>query len=109
MNQAAGGGGGGGGGEVDVDLSALDTIATQLDSGAEGLEGLAGSVPQSVDAGVMTGFVSGLLSEVVTSAGNIAEAMSGSADAVRDARGYYGRSDADADATMAEIHSVMHP
>jgi hypothetical protein len=94
-------------GGIDVDLSALDTIAAELDGAASGLEGLAGSVPRGVDAGPMTAVVASMLSQVVTSSGNVANALSGTAEGVRLARGYYQRADADASADMARIRQVM--
>lgn len=106
--QASSGGGGAGSG-IEVDLAALDSIAGQLDAGAEGLDGLAGSVPSGIDAGPMTGFVTGMLAQAASNAGTISDALSASAAAVRSARTYYQRTDADVDATMGEIGKVMKP
>lgn len=92
---------------IDVDLGALDTIASDLDGAAEGLEGLAGSVPRGIDAGPMTAVVASMLSQVVTSAGNVSTALSGSAESVRLARGYYASADADASADMDAIRQAM--
>lgn len=94
-------------GGIDVDLSALDTIAGELEGAASGLDGLAGSVPRGVDAGPMTAVVASMLSQVVTSSGNVAAALDGSADAVRLARGYYERADAESSAGMDRIRRVM--
>lgn len=94
---------------IDVDLSALDAIASGLDGASDALEGLAGGVPRGVDAGPMTAVVASMLSQVVTSAGNLSQALSGSADNVRLARGYYQRADADAAADMQQIRRVMEP
>ena len=68
---------------IDVDLSVLATIAGGLDSGASGLEGLAGGVPSGVDAGPMSAVVASMLSQVVDSAGNVSVALTGAADSVR--------------------------
>lgn len=96
-------------GGIDVDLDVLDTIAGDLEGAASGLEGLAGGVPRGVDAGPMTAVVASMLSQVVTSAANVSTALSGSAESVRLARGYYERADADASAGMARIRQVMEP
>ncbi len=94
---------------IDVDLGVLDTIADDLEGAATGLEGLAGSVPRGVDAGPMTAVVASMLSQVVTSAGNVSTALSGSAESVRLARAYYERADADASAGMGRIRQEMGP
>lgn len=103
------GGGGGAGSGIEVDLTAMDTIAGKLDSGAEGLDGLAGSVPSGVDAGPMTAYITGMLAQATSDAGTVSEALSASAAAVRAARTYYQRTDADVDATMGEIGKAMKP
>lgn len=92
---------------IDVGLGALDTIASDLDGAAAGLEGLAGSVPRGVDAGPMTAVVASMLSQVVNSAGNVSTALSGAAESVRLARSYYQRADAESAAGMDQIRRVM--
>lgn len=99
--------GGGGGTGIEVDLGTLDTIASRLDSGTQSLEGVADSVPSGVDAGPMTGFITGLLGRAASNAGTLSDGLSASAEAVRSARAYYQRTDADADATMSEITKAM--
>ena len=94
-------------GGIDVDLGALDAIATSLDGAASGLEGLAGGVPRGIDAGPMTAVVTSMLSQIVTSSGNLSTALGGTAESVRLARGYYERADADASADMDQIRQVM--
>lgn len=94
---------------IDVDKGVLDAIAGDLDAAAAGLEGLAGSVPSRVDAGPMTAVVASMLSQVVDSSGNVATALSGSAESVRLARRYYERADADASSGMDRIRRVMQP
>ncbi|WP_210649130.1 hypothetical protein [Nocardioides sp. SYSU D00065] len=94
-------------GGIDVDLGVLDTIASDLDGAADGIEGLAGSVPRGVDAGPMTAVIASMLSQVVSSAGNASTALSGSAESVRLARSYYQRADADSSAGMEQIRRVM--
>lgn len=94
---------------IDVDLSVLATVASGLDSGAAGLEGLAGSVPSGVDAGPMSAVVASMLSQVVDSAGNVSVALTGAADSVRLARSYYQRADAESSAGMDEIRRAMQP
>lgn len=96
-------------GGIDVDLDVLDTIAGDLEGAAGGLEGLADSVPRGVDAGPMTAVVASMLSQVVTSAGNVSAALTGSAESVRLARGYYERADAESSASMDRIRQVMEP
>ncbi len=44
----------------------------------------------------MTAVVASMLSQVVTSAGNVSNALTGTAEGVRLARSYYERADADA-------------
>jgi hypothetical protein len=92
---------------VDVDLAVLATIASGLDRGADGLENLAGSVPSAVDAGPMTAVVASMIGQVVDSAGNASESLSGVAELVRLARGYYERADADGSASLSEIEEAM--
>jgi hypothetical protein len=92
---------------VDVDLAVLSTIATTLDGGADGLEQLSGSVPSGVDAGPMTAVITSMLGQVVDSAGNVSEALTGVAELVRLARGYYERADADAASSLEEIKQAM--
>jgi hypothetical protein len=92
---------------IDVDLGVLGSIASGLDSGADGLEGLSGSVPGGIDAGPMTAVIAGMLSQVVDSAGNVSTSMSAAADAVRMSRRYYERADADAQAGMDQIREAM--
>ena len=94
---------------IDVDLSVLATIAGGLDSGASGLEGLAGGVPSGVDAGPMSAVVASMLSQVVDSAGNVSVALAGAADSVRLARTYFQSADADSSAGMDEIRRAMQP
>jgi hypothetical protein len=94
---------------IDVDLSVLDTIASGLDCGAAGLEGLAGGVPSGVDAGPMSAVIASMLSQVVDSAGNVSVALTGAADSVRLARSYYQRADAESSAGMDEIRRAMQP
>lgn len=94
-------------GGIDVDLGVLDAITVDLEGAAAGLEGLAGSVPRGIDAGPMTAVITSMISQVVTSAGNVSIALSGSAESVRLARGYYGRADADSSAGMGRIRQVM--
>lgn len=94
---------------IDVELSVLDGIAQGLDAGASGLEGLSGSVPASVDAGPMTSVIASMLSQIVDSAGNVSVALSGSAESVRLARGYYQRADAEASASLDAIRRAMQP
>lgn len=95
--------------DVDVDLTVLNQIATGLDTGATGLEGLSGSVPAGVDAGPMTGVVASMLSQIVSSAGNVSTSCSAAADQVRECRTYYLRTDADSKATLEDIRKVMTP
>lgn len=92
---------------IDVDLSVLDDIATGLDSGASGVEGLAADVPTGVDAGPMTAVIAGMLGQVVESAGNVSVSLSSAAEAVRLSRTYYARADADAQAGLDEIRSAV--
>ena len=94
---------------IDVDLSVLDAIAQDLDSGASGLEGLTGGVPSGVDAGPMTAVIASMLSQVVDSAGNVSVALSGSAETGRLARGYYQRADAESSAGLEAIRRAMQP
>lgn len=96
-------------GGIDVDLGALDAIAGDLEGAAQALEALAGGVPRGVDAGPMTAVVASMLSQVVTSAANVSNALTGTAEGVRLARGYYERADADASADMSQIRRVMEP
>ena len=92
---------------VDVDLAKLDTIAKKLDSGASGLEGLTSKVPAQVDAGPMSSVIAAMLSQIVSSAGNVAVSLEGSADAVRECRQYYRRADAESGAGFDAIKKVM--
>lgn len=94
---------------VDVDTEALGTIATSLDTAAAGLEDLAPGVPAHVDAGLMTAVVASMVSQIVTSAGTVSDALTGTAAEVRLARSYYERTDANASAGMDEIRNVMQP
>jgi hypothetical protein len=94
---------------IDVDLGALDSIAGDLETAASGLESLAGSVPRGVDGGPMTAVIASMLSQVVTSAGNVSTALTGSAESVRLARSYYQRADADSSADMNQIRQAMQP
>ena len=102
-------GGGGGGSAVDVDLAALASSAAPLDSAAEGLESLSGSVPTGVDAGPMTAFITQAIATLTQNAGTLSSALSASADAVRSSRDYYQRTDADVGASLSEIQQVMEP
>ena len=95
--------------DVDVDPAVLSQIATGLDTGATGLEGLSGSVPAGIDAGPMTGFVASMLSQIVSSAGNVSTSCTAAADQVRECRQYYLRTDADSKATLEDITKVMAP
>ena len=45
---------------VDVELGVLSDIASDLDNGAEGLEGLAGGVSSGIDAGPMTAVITSM-------------------------------------------------
>lgn len=92
---------------IDVDKGVLDAIATSLDDGASGLEGLAGSVPAGVDAGPMTAVVASMLGQVVDSAGNVSISMTGAAALVRECRAYYERSDASAEAGLDAVREAM--
>lgn len=92
---------------LDVDLGALATIASDLDSGAEDLESAADSAPATVDAGPMTAVIAAMLSQVSHSAGIVSTSMSAAADVVRDCRSYYLQADAEAAAGLTEIRSVV--
>jgi len=92
---------------IDVDLAALATMASDLDSGAENLDSAADSAPGSVDAGPMTPVISAMLSQITDSSGNVSTAMSAAADVVRECRAYYQRADADAEAGLADIQRAM--
>lgn len=92
---------------VDVELGVLSDIASDLNDGAEGLEGLAGGVPSGIDAGPMTAVITSMLSQIVDSSGNVSTAMSGAADAVEVCRRYYERADADAEAGLGDIKKAM--
>lgn len=94
---------------LDVDTDALGTIATALDTAAADLEDLASGVPAHVDAGLMTAVVASMVSQIVTSAGTVSDALTGTAAEVRTARSYYDRTDASASAGMEEIRGVMQP
>ncbi|KGN30758.1 hypothetical protein N802_06005 [Knoellia sinensis KCTC 19936] len=95
--------------DVDVDLNVLADIAKGLDDGAKGLEDLSGSVPAGIDAGPMTAVVAAMLSQIVTSAGNVSTSSTAAADLVRESRRYYARDDAEASATLEEINKIMKP
>lgn len=95
--------------EMYVDPAVLGAIADGLDHGAAGLEGLAGSVPSGVDAGLMTAVVSSMLAQVTDSAGTVSTSMSAAATLVRQCRTYYQRADADAAAGLSEIREAMQP
>jgi hypothetical protein len=95
--------------DIDVDLGVLSTIATTLDTAADGLEGLAGSVPRAVDAGPMTAVIASMLSQVVNSAGNVSTSLSSSAEMARLSRRYYERADADAATDLSGIRKVVDP
>ncbi|MCW2817924.1 MAG: hypothetical protein JWR42_711 [Marmoricola sp.] len=95
--------------DIDVDLPSLDTIATALDTGARGIDDLAGTTPGGIDAGPMTGVIAGMLSQVVNSAGNVSSSLTGAASLVRLSRQYYERADAEATASLTEIQQAMKP
>lgn len=95
--------------EMYVDLAVLGRIADALDRGADDLEDLAGSVPRGVDAGMMTGVISGMLAHVTDSAGNVSASMSGSGALVRQCRTYYQGADASATAGLSEIREAVQP
>lgn len=95
--------------EIDVDLSVLTTIAEDLDTGAAGLEGLAGSVPAGIDAGPMSAVVASMIAQVVDSAGNVSVALTAAADSVRMCRLYYLRADAESQAGLDDISRAMQP
>lgn len=92
-----------------VDRAVLTTIAAGLDSGANGLEDLAGSVPSGIDAGPMTGAIASMIAQVTDSAGTVSSSMSSSATLVRQARTYYDRADASASAGLSQIRKAMEP
>jgi hypothetical protein len=92
---------------IDVDTEVLDSIATGLDTGARGLEGLAGTVPGGIDAGPMTAVIASMLGQITDSAGNVSSSMAAAAETVRLCRRYYERADASADAEFGEIRTVM--
>lgn len=94
---------------IDVDQEVLGSIATDLDTGASGLEGLSGGVPVKVDAGPMTAVIASMLAQVVDSAGNVSVAMTAAADQVRESRRYYERADASSEADLDAIGKAMAP
>lgn len=93
--------------EMYVDLAVLAGIATELDAAADGLEGLAGSVPSGVDAGPMTAVIAAMLAQITDSAANVSQSLTASAELVRLCRRYYRQADADADAGLGEIREAM--
>ncbi|WP_121254523.1 hypothetical protein [Nocardioides ferulae] len=93
--------------ELYVDLAVLSDIAGELDLAADGLDGLAGSVPGGVDAGPMTAVINVMLAQVTDSAANVSESLTASAALVRLCRRYYQQADADADAGLSEIREAM--
>ncbi|GAB2980398.1 hypothetical protein [Nocardioides montaniterrae] len=94
---------------IDVDLGVLATIATSLDKGASGLDGLDATAATGVDAGPMTAVIAGMLSQVLDSAGNISDVLTATAGRVRECRTYYQRADASAAADLEAIHKAMTP
>ncbi|MCO7239286.1 hypothetical protein [Aeromicrobium sp. CnD17-E] len=92
---------------IDVDLAVLSTMATTLEEASDGLDGLSGSVPKNVDAGPMAPIIAAMLAQVTDSAGNVSSSLGATADAILQARQYYQRADADAEATFSEIDDVM--
>lgn len=92
---------------LDVDLDDLTTIATTLEQGSDGLEGLAGTVPAGVQAGPMTAVIASMISQITNSAGNVSDSMAGAAELVRLSRRYYLEADASADAGLTQIEQAM--
>jgi hypothetical protein len=94
---------------VDVDLEVHDAIASSLETGAQGLEGLSGGVPAGIDAGPMTAVITGMLSQIVDSAGNVSTSLTSAAEGVRLSRRYYEQSDASAQSGLEAIRKAMTP
>jgi hypothetical protein len=81
---------------TEVSISTLSAIASGLESGSTEIEGLGGSAPSGVDAGVMTAFVSSLLSTLSSSAAGVSEGIRAAASEVRAGAQAYGETDANA-------------
>ena len=86
--------------DIEVDLDDLVTIADGLGSAATSLEALAPGVPTGTVAGPMTAVISSMLSQIVTSTGNVQISLEASAANVELARMYYQRADAEAGASF---------
>ncbi|MGV9298349.1 MULTISPECIES: hypothetical protein [Amycolatopsis] len=74
----------------------LDGIRGQLSDARGQVEGLSGSVPQDVDAGLLTGPLDAALSSLVESAAQFSTALGGVADDVETGKKDYERAEADA-------------
>jgi hypothetical protein len=71
---------------VTIDPERIRGIGTTLDDAAEAIEALGASAPSSVDAGIMSGVVHGLLSKMTESTGNVSTALRAVADSVEGSR-----------------------
>jgi len=90
---------------TEVSLSTLASIASGLESGAQAVEGV-GAAPSGVDAGVMTAFISSLMSTLTSSAAGVSEGLSAAAAEVRAGATAYGETDASAQTGFQSYRNV---
>lgn len=87
----------------EVDPGALQGISKTLRSGSQSIEDTGGSVPESVDAGDLTGVISELVSVFTNAAGELSTGLMSAAEAVDDGGRVY-EADDDAAAQNFEAH-----
>jgi hypothetical protein len=61
--------------QLQIPPGLLDTVRSDLDKAASGLEDTAGGAPTGIDAGDMQGIVTAMMSRVVDNAATISEVM----------------------------------
>lgn len=92
---------------IDVDLAVLGTIATDLTDAGTTLSGIDTAGSSGVDAGPMTAVIASMVAQVIDSAANVADGLSGTGTLVGLSREYYQRADADAEVSLEDIRSTM--
>ncbi|MUM20112.1 hypothetical protein FZI91_00120 [Mycobacterium sp. CBMA271] len=72
-----------------VDQEALDRISTSLSDAGKDLDGVSGSAPASVDGGLGTPAILGILGRIVENAGQLVVAVEATGEAVAAANSNY--------------------
>jgi hypothetical protein len=92
---------------TDIDLDATEAIGADLDRAARALDGVGGSAPRAVDAGIYSSLVMSVLSRVTEGAAGLAEGTADAGAGVRDVVETYRHTDAGSSQRLTGLRPGM--